>query len=259
MSSLRIGSYVCALCLTAWAQTPPAGTVNFAEGNVTADGKPAVAEESSPPAHVLQTADGRAEVLLTPGIFLRVGENSTVRLNESSGNDVRVELVHGEALVEVARVDPQRHVDVMDNGADARLDHNGIFFFNANDVGVAVYAGRLRVEDDKRVFHFGKGERLALSGENAFKPRKFDPAETNQLLAWSAARADYDVQASEWTAEALPVLGDSSEFKNGWYWNPWYKAWAFVPSKEYRVSPYNYGFYPPNLPHSLTPIFGDFR
>src|SRR5581483_12433636 len=40
----------------------------------------------------LRTQDGRAEVLLTPGTFLRLGANSSIRMLSNKLEDTRVEL-----------------------------------------------------------------------------------------------------------------------------------------------------------------------
>src|SRR5437764_1174944 len=60
------------------------GTLNYTEGRVSVDGQ-SLAQHSSgellQPGQTLDTADnGYAEVLLTPGAFLRVGNNSEVKL-----------------------------------------------------------------------------------------------------------------------------------------------------------------------------------
>jgi len=39
-----------------------------------------------------RTEDGRAEILLTPGVFLRLGENSSVRMLSTRLTDTRVEV-----------------------------------------------------------------------------------------------------------------------------------------------------------------------
>ena len=31
----------------------------------------------------------------------------------------------------------------------------------------------------------------------------------------------------------------------GWYWNPWFDSWAFVPGAGYWGSPFGWGFYSP--------------
>jgi hypothetical protein len=51
---------------------------------------------------VLRTELGRAEVLLTPGVFLRVDENSAIRMISNSLSDARIELLRGSAIVEVS-------------------------------------------------------------------------------------------------------------------------------------------------------------
>jgi hypothetical protein len=51
----------------------------------------------------LRTAQGRAEVLLTPGVFLRMGERSAIRLVSNDLSDTRVELLAGSAIVDSAQ------------------------------------------------------------------------------------------------------------------------------------------------------------
>src|SRR5712672_2989788 len=40
----------------------------------------------------LRTEDGRAEILLTPGVFLRMNENSSIRMESRRLTDTRVEI-----------------------------------------------------------------------------------------------------------------------------------------------------------------------
>jgi ferric-dicitrate binding protein FerR (iron transport regulator) len=211
------------------------------------------------PGQLLETQQGHAEILLTPGAFLRMAENSAVKLDASSPKSVRVELVRGEVLVEMVQVDKLLSLDIVDKGADARLEKAGIYDFNATQPAIAIYDGKVRVEDDRRVISLGKGEELALAGDGPLKPRKFNLTETNPVYAWSRQRADYDARASEWTAESLIALDGASQYATGWYWNPWFKSWAFMPARPYRVSPFGYGYYAPNAPQYMAPVFGDFR
>src|SRR5580700_6950341 len=80
------------------------GVVHFFEGAVYLGGQalephlgkfPCMAEGAE-----LRTAQGRAEVLLTPGVFLRVGESSAIRLVANDLSDTRVELLAGSAIVD---------------------------------------------------------------------------------------------------------------------------------------------------------------
>ena len=56
------------------------------------------------PGQKLDTDNGKAEVLLTPGVFLRVGQNSAAQLVSSSLTNTEARLDKGQALVEVAEI-----------------------------------------------------------------------------------------------------------------------------------------------------------
>ena len=251
-----------AFAVVSRAQEAAPGTINYVEGHVALDSQSVAADTAGAaavnPGHLLETAQGKAEVLLSPGVFLRVGENSSIKMKVASGDEVRVELVRGEALVEVDQVDQARRLDVIDKGADARVDHSGLYLFNANQPAVLVYNGRVRVEDDRRGLAIKQGEELLLNS-SVPKTQKLDRNATNALYSWNLQRADYAAQVSEWTVEALLSLDAGAQYTAGWYWNPWYHSWAFVLPKGRAVSPLGYGYYAPSAMQSLAPVFGDFR
>ncbi len=49
----------------------------------------------------LATEDARAEVLLTPGVFLRLGSHSSFKMVSNLLSDTRLEVLSGTAIVEV--------------------------------------------------------------------------------------------------------------------------------------------------------------
>ena len=86
----------------AWAQpviSAKSGVVAYQEGQVALDGQNvepsmthfADVKENS----VLTTEQGRAEVLLNPGVVLRLGENSGLKMVTNRLIDTRVELTGG--------------------------------------------------------------------------------------------------------------------------------------------------------------------
>src|SRR5271163_385462 len=103
MRSVRLicaGALFCAATL--WAQqmiSVRSGLVHYTEGSVTVDGKQVEnknSEFSSLLANQeLRTGEGRAELLLTPGAFLRVSENSTVRMVSTDLSNTQVEVLDG--------------------------------------------------------------------------------------------------------------------------------------------------------------------
>jgi hypothetical protein len=256
-----LSMFVSALVSSAREVAP--GIVNFFQGQVALDGKTLAGDDARTavvgPGREIETERGQAEVLLTPGVFLRIGESSAVKMEAVSEKGVRLELVRGEALVEVDQVARNRRLDVIVKGADAHLDHSGVYRFNVSEPAIAVYFGRVRVEDDRRGITLGPGQELLLNGTNALKPRKFARAGSDAVYDWSRQRAGYASQVSEWTGESLLGLDGQAKYSDGWYWNPWFKSWAFVPESGHVLSPFGYGFYAPQAPHYLPPVFADFQ
>src|SRR5579884_1296613 len=73
---------------TANTRTAMPGTLNYVEGQASIGDQTlnsqAVGNASLDNGQVLQTGNGKAEILLTPGVYLRVGNNSTVRMVSNS-------------------------------------------------------------------------------------------------------------------------------------------------------------------------------
>jgi hypothetical protein len=86
------------------------GVINFFEGSVLVDGhrlepkfgKFYDVKEGSK----LWTEDGRAEVLLMPGAFLRVAEESSIRMVSTRLTDTRLEFSGGEIAIDSSGVKP---------------------------------------------------------------------------------------------------------------------------------------------------------
>ena len=241
---------------------PPAGLISAIEGRVLLDNQPLGANIVDAPrvarGDVLGTENGRAELLLNPGAFLRLGGQSAVKLIASSPSRTRVELLRGEALLEVLQLGKQEALEIIDRQAYTRLLQNGLYVFRAEGPSVTVYDGKARVEDDRRAVSLGKGHSLILD-TRAPRPQKFDLTRKDPLYDWSAARTRSLAHASESMVENLLAFARESAYDAGWYWNPWFQAWTFVPASGYRLSPFGYGFYSPATPHSVMPVFADFR
>ena len=232
------------------------GTVNYAEGSVSLAGQSIGAKQLGQtevePGQVLETSAGKAEMLLTPGVLLRIGDNSAVKMVSPSLTDTRVELLRGEAMVEAAEVLDANRIDVIDHGFDTLIEKKGIYRFDADRPTVAVYDGKAKVLSDDRSIDVKKGREFAF-GVDA-KPRKFDRDQTDNLYAWSKVRSSYLADANQATVQTLEV-GGPGWYGSGWYWSPWYSSWAFVPADGYLFSPFGFGFYSPAYWYSVGPGF----
>lgn len=223
------------------------GTVNYVEGQVSVAGQPVAPRTTAQlqPNQVLETGQGRAEMLLTPGVFLRVGDNSAVRLVSPSLTNTQVEVLHGQAIVEVTELFKDNNISVAMNGASTRLDKQGLYAFNANMQVVQVFDGKATVEQNGRSKDLGKNHELAL---NTWKARHFDAkAQEAQdpLYAWSKLRSQYEAEASMQSAQNIFVAGWPYWYGPGWYWNPYWDMYGFIPGDGIWFSPFGYPFYSP--------------
>ncbi len=78
---------------------------------------------------VLRTSHGKAEILLMPGVFLRIGDNSQIRLSSLSLIDVRIQLLQGEAMIEADELMKGNNVQVNLQGAAAVIRKPGLYRF----------------------------------------------------------------------------------------------------------------------------------
>ena len=94
---------------------------------------------------VLSTIHGRAEVLLNPGVFMRLGENSAFRLVSSQITDARVALVSGTAIVEANEVNRDTAVTLSCQQAEVSILKRGVYRLDANPPTVRVFEGKVLV------------------------------------------------------------------------------------------------------------------
>ena len=105
-----VASFAAGVLFTSLAAAPVAisthsGLVQFTLGSVFLADKPLKKTATNlveiKNGEVRRTgADGNAEVLLTPGVFLRLGNNASIRMDSNLLANTRVTLLSGSAIVE---------------------------------------------------------------------------------------------------------------------------------------------------------------
>jgi hypothetical protein len=225
------------------------GTINYVEGEATLNGQPLAAKSAGPElaqGQTVETTTGKVEILLTPGVFLRVGDNSAVTMVSPELTKTEVRLERGAAEVEVDQIFKQNNLLVDVGDAQTRLLKSGLYEFDANANTVRVFDGEAAVSpssDAKWVKVKGHHE-LAFS-EIDQKPQSFDKddfAQNDALYNWSKLRSDYLGRANQQLAEAYAGQPGISP---GWFWNPGLYAYTWLPGDGLFWSPFGYGFYSP--------------
>ena len=254
------GFFLTAMCAMPQSYTASAkpGVINYLEGSATLNGQPLILnKQQQAPAYLnanetLSTSNGKAEILLTPGVFLRIGDNSAVRMISPGLTDTRVALERGEAMLEVDQILKDNHIALLDDGATVAVEQTGLYRLTADPQPVAaVINGKLLVRQDDHKLQLKKGHQTALN--SVLKSEKFDRKQEDALYAWSNVRSEYDAQATYQAAKKVYVnnyyggpWGLGFGWSPGWYWDAGFNTWAWLPYDGAFFNPFGWGFYAPS-------------
>jgi hypothetical protein len=240
---------VAALSVPARAAIPPApGVVNYIEGAASIDGRSVTSKDIGSAQvnqnQILATGLGKAEMLLTPGVLLRAGANTQVRMVSPSLTDTRVEVLRGEAMVEATDLHKENNIRILEQGTSTTLAKNGLYDFDANNGVVSVYDGKAVVQGDDNQVKASKGKQVALSGH--LKAVSFDRGRHDDLYSWSSVRSQ-DLSVANMRTAGLYAGNPYAygSYGSGWYWNPYFASYSFFPVDGFLYSPFGYGFYSP--------------
>jgi len=201
---------------------------------------------------VFRTAEGKAEVLLTPGVFLRLAENSSVRMVSTKLTDTRVEVLTGSAMVEVDDLATKDDsIMLLSKGNTILLVKRGLYRVDAESGLVKVYDGEALVKSETSQLTLRKGKEAVLSG--ALVAENFDPKDDDELYRWSDRRSGYLAKANVSSASGLSSsyggyggYGSYGSYgRSGWLYNSMFGMYTYVPYDGFLFSPFGYGFYSP--------------
>jgi hypothetical protein len=254
---LVAGAFLAAVSTPIWADTPAArpGTVNYVEGQVAMGGQSLDAKSAGMElrdGQSVTTLNGKAELLLTPGIFLRLGPNTTATLVSGSLTNTQVELNQGEAMIEADQVFPQNHLRMTQGAFAVDIEKKGLYDFDANAKQIRVFDGEATVTTTSRRFEVKSGHEFNLAD---MKTHGFDKkGYEGDLYNWSSLRSSYLAEANIGQARTY-YAGGPGFWGAGWYWNPWYSAYTFIPADGFFYDPFGWGFYSPWFV-GYAPFFG---
>jgi len=255
---IGLGGVALLVPLGAWAQnivSARAGLIHHSDGQVLLNEKPVVRKlaqfQEIKETEYLRTGRGRAEVLLTPGIFLRLGEDSQAQMLSSRLTDVRLRLLSGAAVIEADEMEKSQAVTIVSGAAEVRLLRAGLYRLDAaKDASprLRVFAGEALVRAPRGEFRVKNKKEIGLEGD--FQIEKFLAEDTDALDRWSKRRASYLSIASV-SAGRMAYNSGSSWDRSQWAWNPFFGMYTFLPYRNICWSPYGYGFYSPQAVYYL--------
>jgi len=239
------------------------GVVQYVEGRAYLDEQPVEPKFGHFPelkqGQEFRTEEGRAEILLTPGVFLRLGENSSIRMLSNQLEDTRVEITSGDAMVECEQIPKDNAITLVHKNETIRLVKHGLYRLDAETERFQVYDGEAIVANDAGQLKL-KGGKRAVLGESLVA-ENFDKNADDELYRWANRRASYVAQANVYSAAALSnsasygysSFGYSSP---GWQWNPFFGMFTWVPLSGIGYSPFGYSLWSPTTVFSSPLYYG---
>lgn len=205
------------------------GMIHYVEGTVLLDGKqvepkfaeyPQIGEKS-----VLASTEGRAEVLLGPGVFLRIGENSEIALLSDRLTDTRLDLKRGSAVIDILELPEGTQVTLLTGNATISFEQAGVYRIDAVPGRLLVYDGEASVAQNDQVQRVKKSRMLLLNGVAVAE--KFDNRTGDSLIRWAKRRDESIAMAN--VSAAKYAYDRGYLYSSGWVWNPWFGMFTFVP------------------------------
>jgi hypothetical protein len=248
------------------------GTLNYVEGQVSLADQSvdhnSIGKSTLEVGQSLNTENGKAEILLIPGVFLRAGDNTSVKMIAAGLTNTELKLDQGHIMIEVDQIYPQNELRVDEGGASVKILKPGLYDFDLQHNQMRVFDGEATVQEGDKQIKLKAGHELALAPSSPEKTQKFDKKASNgdDLYRWSSLRSDYVAEANVDAARLVAADGWAPGYWGsafwgpgwgwgGWYWDPWFSAFTFLPGGGIFYSPFGWGFYSPAFAYR-APFYG---
>ena len=232
-----------------------AGAVNYVSGKVAIDRRNAksgylVKGDTVEKGERVRTgADGKAEILLNPGSYVRLSENANFRFNSTSLDDLQIILTSGSAIFEII-TDDDFNVAVNTPKSSYRLIKSGVYRVDASADGtgkISVWKGKAKYGAGKNDVVKGGQTTAIINGQ--ISVQKFDRDNKGEFEVWSKDRAKEIARVNARLQQKAMSRSLISSFMQGGY-DSWGRSsrfglWVFDPLGGYCFLPFGYGWNSP--------------
>jgi hypothetical protein len=209
----------------------------------------------------LSTKQGRAELLLTPNVYLRLGENGSLRMERNEFNDTQLALEQGSALIEAVEVIKGNRIRLSLSTAVVEINKKGLYRIDASSSELRVYGGEAVVTYANRKAII-KGGRMTRLDSNP-KSFKFDINVADSMHQWAGKRS-FDLfiatgstrKQPHWQLVGLGLLSNSNyhmRFYSELYINEWRNKQRAEAQEQKRQANENHEHVMPNIQTNSPP------
>ena len=217
--------------------------------------------------------DGRVEILLNPGSYLRVGGDSEVELSNNTLDNLEVRLLRGTAIVEATGADGlELNINISTPHTKLAIVRQGLYRLNVvpNDATeLIVRKGRVILSDSHTKVKGGNKVVFSATNVTVAKLTKEEKKVQEDIDNWSKERAETVAKANRRISDrmlnsAFATYRDWDPFSRPsglWFYNsragcytflPFYYGWGSPYGSSYSTAIYS-PYFPvayPRWPHS---------
>jgi len=196
--------------------------------------------------------DGRVEILLNPGSYLRVGGDSEVELSNNSLANIEVRLIRGTAIVEAAGADGlELNINISTPHTKLAIVRHGLYRLNVipgNATELIVRKGRVVLSDASQTKVKG-GNKVVFSSTNVsvakLTKEEKKRVERENLDQWSKERGEMLAKANNRVTNRMLDAAFSS-VRDPFGWRGAFGLWLYSPVLGcYTFIPWNFGWRSP--------------
>ncbi len=266
-----LACFICGASMAATAQSRDtyvisarAGLVNLVSGTVTYQHagemrwrSMASVEELGPGDRVRTSAGGRVEILLNPGSYLRLNENSEFELTNPSFDDLQISLLSGNAIIEMTGTDGSEvFMKVLTPKQTFSIIDDGLYRVNVLPDGISellIRKGKAALASDpsKKI----KDGRKIIASAAEPTIEKFDKKKDQDMFdMWSGQRAELLATANSRLTDNRILTGINAyqaagnygfgyrPFYGLWFYDPFLSGYSFFPFYSSWFSPYGFNY-----------------
>ena len=244
-----------------------AGGINYVSGDVTVKRRAIGAVETVTTQSNLESGDalstgasGRVEVLLIPGSYLRVAENTEFELSDASLETLRIRLIRGSAIIEATNNDDASSLLAVNTlQSTVTIDRRGLYRIDALPNGttqIFVHKGRALVRNPAgEITKVEEGKYLSVGSTDAAMSKFDKKIDRDYLDSWSRERSETLVAANRRLSDRS-LASAYSTYRGGfgnsrwgfgsssglWLYDPFFRGRTFLPLYSGLSSPYGHRY-----------------
>jgi hypothetical protein len=194
-------------------------------------------------------ADGRVEVLLNPGSYLRIGGNSEVELSDNTLANIEVRLLKGTAIVEAAGADGiELNISISTPHTRLAIVRQGLYRLNVvpeDATELIVRKGRVILSDSHTKVKGGNKVVFSATNVSVAKLTKEEKKRQEDVDGWSKQRGEMLAKANRRINDRMMNSAFSASFNSPfgsrlglWFYHGLTGCYTFLPFYGGVGSPY---------------------